>query len=589
MANYTGHRLDPTRIQPLEYPGVETTLLKRGWNFEWGEVYGASVTKFTGWNVNWDENWNSPGIGFFLHQNTVYEGSVGPEDGPHTVNQPIMPRGFSFTGYHGTGFGDVFYNRILIEPLTVDFGSIVSDQQIDVEVFNAFLTNVTLSDLIETNFDSGLNVTGDPTPDVYFPLEEKTYVVQATLNGPPQTAAILTFDWLAPIADISVIITGSRIVLLPVTYRDKVKETLMFKTNVLNSYNGTEQRVMVRQNPRHRLSIKAYLNKEDRFRVENLIYGWRNRIWAIPMWPDARRADPITVNDMTIYLDTTYADFRVDYLAVIWESSRKFDVFQIASKTDTSLTLDRGVNDTYDNPIVMPVRSARMVKDPRRKTTGYDATLETILEVTDNLAYPAAASAIQFNGEDTFFMEPLQTTNDGAPDTYQHRIDLMDNTTGVIEQFSPWNFIRINREFELILEGSRDIWEMREWLYRRAGKLRPFYMPTYENNLRLISTGTILDSFVVEEDAYSTQSTARNHIAVLLTDGSYLFRTIIASEINVDGNTDITIDSPLGVQADEIDEINYFGLKRLTSDNIDITWMPNNVVSIVLPITELEP
>lgn len=587
MATYAGYLIDP--FQFAGNTRTQAITPWKGWDREWSQSWGDVIRVFDSWDVNWGFNWGDLGSGtrfssVFAHIDIAKAG------GTVTKHGHLQFPANSHAGVLIPSFGGVFYNRILIEPTIVDFGSIVSDQQMDVEVFNAYLTNVTLSNMIESDFDSGLSVSGDPTPDIYYPLEEKTYTVEATLAGPPETDATLTFDWLAPIDDITISIVGTRIVLFPIAYRgDQVKETILFKTDVLNSHNGTEQRVQIRQNPRHRFSVKGYLNRDARFRVENLIYGWRARIWAIPMWPDARQADPITVDDTIIYLDTTYADFRVDGLAVIWEHATKFDVFQIAGKTDTSLSLNRGVNDTYDSPTVMPVRSARMVQNPTRKTSGFDAVVETILEVIDNLAYPADPSTIQFNGEDTFFMEPLATDTDGVKDSYEHRIDLVDSTSGALEQFSPWNFIRINREFELILEGSQDIWETREWLYRRAGKLRPFYMPTYENNLRLLTVGSILDSFEIRDDAHSTQAAVRNHIAVLLTDGSYLLRTILSSEVNLDGNIDITIDTPLNVQSYEIDEISYFGLKRLSSDEIDITWMPNNVASVVVPTTELEP
>lgn len=585
MASYTGYIVTP--IIP-ELTSTYGYVPAEGWNRDWGNQWGSVLSPFRGWNINWGFDWGTTGRGTI--EASAYAAAVNA-----AVSDSVSKHGHlqfpanNYAGFVAPGFADIFYNRILIEPTSIDFGSIVSDQELDIEIFNGYLVNSTLSNLIETDFDSGLSLDAETTPAIYLPLEEKTYTVAATLNGPPQTDAVLTFDWLAPIPDISIPITGTRIVLLPVTYSDRVRETIMFKTNVLNSYDGTEQRVKIRQNPRHRLAVSAYLNRDDRFRVENLIYGWRGRIWAIPMWPEARIGSNITQGDLTINVDTTYGDFRVDRLAVVYEHSRKFDVFQIASKTDTSLTLDRGVNDNYSNPVIMPVRSARMIKDPIRTTSGHDAILETILEVTDNLAYPAAASAIQYNGEDTFFTEPLQTSDDGAPDRYEQRIDVIDNTTGLVELSTPWNYTRVNREFELILEGAQDIWEMREWLYRRAGKLRPFYMPTYENNMRLISQGTIADTFEVEEDAFSTQATARNNIAIKLTDGSYLFRTITDSEINVSGNTDITIDTPLNIQADEIDEINFFGLKRLTSDEVELTWMPNNVASVVIPITELEP
>lgn len=585
MATYSGYYKNPVAIG---ITAAQSFVPAEGWGRNWGNFWNSPASPFRGWNHEWGKNWSSVGQGTF--EAGGFASDIFAQAGPATTFGPLAFVENNFTGVGGIGFGSVFYNRILIEPIKVDFGSIVSDQTVEINIFNGYLQNSTLSDLIKTNFDAGITLTADTTPIDYLPLEEKMYSVKATLNGPPQTDAVLTFDWLAPISDISIPITGSRIVLLPVTFRSRVKETILFKTDILNSYNGTEQRIKVRLNPRHRLAIRAYLDSNERFRVENLIYGWRNRIWAIPMWIEARYATaPITQGDTTINVSTLYGDFRVGSLAIIWGGPRSYDVFQISAKTDTSIDLDRGVNANYDNPIIMPIRSARMIKDPTRYTTGHDAILETIVEVTDNLVTPAAASSIQYNGLDTFFMEPLQTGTDGAPDKYEHRIDLMDNTSGVVELFSPWNYLRVKREFELILEGAQEIWETRAWLYRRAGRLVPFYMPTYENNLRLLSTGFITDSFEVAEDDFSTQSSARKTIAFKLTNGTYEFRTIANADINIAGNTSITLTTSINVDASIISEINYFGMKRLSSDNIEIDWMPNNVASVTLPITELSP
>jgi hypothetical protein len=429
-------------------------------------------------------------------------------------------------------------------------------------------------------------------PTTYGALEERTYTLEAVLAGPPQIDATITLDWLAPIEDIEIEVIGTRIVLLPVTYRHKMRETMLWKTDILNSYNGTEQRVKVRRNPRHRLAIKAYLDNSERHRVENLIYGWRQRDWAIPMWHEARKIDSaVSEDDLTINVDTQYGDFRVDYLAVIWESPRKFDVFQIESLTTSSITLTRGVNDDFGlNAVVMPVRSARMIKDPVRYTTGYDAILETILEVTDNTSYPADPSAVQYLGEDTFFTEPLQTSSDGAPDNYNYKMVVLDNESGLISQYAPWDNLRIGRSFELILEGLQEVWEMRQWLDRRAGKLTPFWMPTFENNLKVLNTGTVVDSLEVVNADYSVQSSARKTIVIKKTDGSYVFREIIDAIFNaISGNEDLTLDSSLNFDASEIDEVNFIGLKRLNSDQIEFDWLANNVVSVTLPIIELEP
>jgi hypothetical protein len=589
MATYDGYLIEPiagvNREQQNQVPWI-------GWDRDWDELWGHVINSFGGWNVSFGDNWGSPQKGTFPHIN-VAKDTESTLVGLRTGGSEISWEENSYTGHLAYSIEDDFYNRILVEPIFIDFGSILGTQSFEIDVFNAYLVDSVLSDIVETNFRTGLTLDAEATlPTTYGALEERTYTIEAVLAGPPQIDATITLDWLSPITDIDIGIIGTRIVLLPVTYRHKMRETMLWKTDVLNSYNGTEQRVKVRRNPRHRLAIKAYLDKDERHRVENLMYGWRQREWAIPMWHEARNVDGVVAqDDLTINVDTQYGDFRVDYLAVLWENPRKFDVFQIESLTTSSITLPRGVNDNYGlNAIVMPVRTARMVKDPIRYTTGYDAVLETILEVTDNTSYPADPSAIQYNGEDTFFMEPLQTGADGSPDSYHYDMVVLDNQSGLVNQYAPWDNIRIKRQFELIVEGLQDIWEMRQWLDRRAGKLVPFYMPTYENNFKILNTGTVVDSLEVLEEDFTTQSSTRTTIVIKKTDGTYIFRTIIDSVLNeVSGNVDLTLDTALNFDASEIDEINFIGLKRLDSDQIDFDWLANNVVSVTIPIIELEP
>jgi hypothetical protein len=167
---------------------------------------------------------------------------------------------------------------------------------------------------------------------------------------------------------------------------------------------------------------------------------------------------------------------------------------------------------------------------------------------------------------------------------------VLDNESGLISQYAPWDNLRIGRSFELILEGLQEVWEMRQWLDRRAGKLTPFWMPTFENNLKVLNTGTVVDSLEVVNADYSVQSSARKTIVIKKTDGSYVFREIIDAIFNaISGNEDLTLDSSLNFDASEIDEVNFIGLKRLNSDQIEFDWLANNVVSVTLPIIELEP
>ena len=591
MANYSGYILSGFSSLGRNFD-VESFRLRNfsGWDFFWNTDWGSVSSPFNGWNTNWDQDWSALNSGFVRTRRKVYIPELlGATTFSYTDNRPLSLRNFNFSGYRDPSYFDIFYNKILVEPTYLDFGTVISEQSLDITVFNAYFEQRLLSDLVKTKFDSGMIVVGDSAPIYFYPLEEKTYTLTVKTAGPPNIDAILAFDFGA-YAYIEVEIVGSRIVLFPVTYRSRVKETLVWKTDVLNSYNGTEQRVRQRLSPRQQLAVEVYVNRDERRHIENLMYGWRQRIWAIPMWIEARYADsPLDEGDMTIDVSTLYGDFRTEHLAVIWESPRKYDVFQIASMDDVSITLDRGVNDDYANPIIMPVRSARMMRDPKRLTTGYDGDVSAIFEVTDNIRFKPGAADDTFNGVDLWFEEPLMPTDEGVEDHIINRMDLIDYEIGTISLIAPWTNTRIRRRFDQIKEGLEEIWNFRQWLHRRSGRLVPFYMPTYENNFEILTEGTLTDVIEIRNDGFVSQSSARTHIIFFLKNGSWIIKTIIGSASNPSGTDSITLDSELNVSVDNIDIVSFLGLKRLQSDRVELTWLPNNVITSTLGILEIEP
>jgi hypothetical protein len=531
----------------------------------------------------------APFLGFI--ESAIFPSAIQPEvefigPGDRSIGTiPFISK--TVTGYYEGSYVEDFYNRILIEPIFINFGSVLSTQESTIKVFNGYLTNRTLDNITLNNFDDNTFFIGDTPPDTYLPLEERTHIIQILPAGPPGIDASIDYDFEGTQDDITVAFTGTRIILLQFTFRPNLREKLLWSTDIMIARDGTEQRVRNRDAPRQQFLFQAYANKNDRNLVENLLYGRRGLQAALPVWTENRAGESITAGDTTINVSTLYGDFRVGSLALVWESSRKFHAFQIESLTDTTLTAPQAIPEDFASPLIMPIRTIRFLNDPTRNATGYDAVLSAAVEVTDNIKLDTSASAIQFNGEDFYDEEPLMISSDGVRDRYNTKVDLIDYTTGLVEQVVPWEYNRVTRQFRLVLEGLEDIWNFRLWLHRRSGRLVPFYMPTFENNLFIQDRGTLTDILTCQNDLYTSQASTRDKLAFRKTDGSWVFRTVLSSEVDEFGNDIITLDSALDFDYSELEFVSIMGLKRLSSDTFEMTWLSNNVAVVSVPITEI--
>lgn len=486
------------------------------------------------------------------------------------------------------GFSDDFYNRIHIRPSRVDVGNLTSNQFVTVEVFNGYFTSKNLSNISASNA-SGILLTGAVPPALFGGLRSEFYQLTITTDGSPDINADFMFEWDTPLDTGHLYITGSRIVMMPYVFESPMQETLEWKTQLLKANDGTEQRIRLRKNPRQRMQVRYPLPYKDLPRAENLAYGWITRRWAVPLWSEAQQVVAgIAAGTQTFNIDTTSSDFRVGSLIAVWQSASLNITAEIQSMTPTSITLDKPINETYVLPWVAPVRIGRVLGDISRQTDGYNGALSVQFEFTDGVDFGAGAAPQQFLGNDVYLEAGIIGSERFLQDSINARIDVVDYG-GVTSSFAPWKYTQIRRPYKFLLQGLDDVWRLRKWLHRRAGKIRPFWIPTFESNLRLIQTGLVTGSLTVASDDYKLFAYKRNHIAIKLADGSFMLRTVLGIADITDNRSVLTLDANLNVEARDIREVSFLGLHRIDSDRIEINWTSNRTAQVTVPIMEISP
>jgi len=508
-----------------------------------------------------------------------------------TVVNPLFVVVTPVTGFFCPNYVEVFYNRIIIEPAALSFGNVSGDISLDLAVFNAFFQSQTLTDITLNSLDSVSIATTPPSspPTAYSPLQEITYEVLTGVDGPPIINGNILFDW-ATTDNITVPVTGIRVNPYPFNFTAPVTEELVWKTNTITSYDGTEQRIRIRKSARQGFEITSDINSDNFNIADNLLYDWRARFFALPIFTEKRPIDSdVTAGDTTINVSTLYGDFRIGGTGIIFVSPRDFEVFVIEEIFVGSLTLELPLANSYSasSAIVSPVRVSRLNSDPTRNFTGYNGNINCSFSSNENIELASSPSTEQFNGLDVMLDEPLKN-GEFSTDTYRQEVNYLDYETGTTQLLQRWSNTKIPRNFRYVLSGLEDIWNFRLWLYRRAGRIRPFYMPSFENNLRLNDTGFLIDNFTVINDSQAKYASLRVNIAIKTFSAGFIFRTVL-SYTDAGDDVIVQLTSQINIDASDIEYISYMGQKTLSSDRIEFNWLSNNVVDVTVPIIEVTP
>lgn len=503
-----------------------------------------------------------------------------------TDTQPVAENPISHAGKRLPGFVDDFYYRIIIEPSYINTGNLVSEQFYEIDVFNGYFLDKTLEGIQIQTLD-GVEFNGPTPPTVYFPLQTIQYTITISTDGPPAIDGNIAFNFEGTSDDIIIHVTGSRIVMLPYQAALPWQEILEWKTDILTTNSGNEQRIRLRKKARH--SVRSYypIPREAARAAFNRAYGWVQRSWAVAMWADIQYIGPINNGATSIICDTTKYDFRPNSLVCVWESYALNQVIEITDVFPGSISLTRVMSGSFTKAYLMPVRIGVPNGGIRRLTDGSNTSLGIEYEFKDNIDLNPTAPA-QFLGYDIYYDVTLMSSG-ATEERLIARMDTVDYETGPIDYYPPWRYNRRARDAYFLNEDPEATWTFKKWLHRRAGRLRPYWLPTFENNLQLLTQGNVGSTLQCSSDDYRSMAVDRTHLAIELIDGTWYPRTVTGSSIVNSSIINVAIDSPLNVDASLIKQICYLGLHRLDTDRVEMDWIGGGVNSANIRILEIKP
>jgi len=512
----------------------------------------------------------------------------------HGSNQftDLQVDSFSFAGHREPTYFDDLYFRIHFDPGQISLGNVLSVQTEEVTVWNAHLSSKTMTDYMEPT-SQGLSVQEPVLPPYTLaPLEELSYIVTVSTNGPPQFSEEIL--WTIDGVEYSVPVSGQRVLVWPFgpNWDQPMTESLEWKTDVIRAFSGKETREALRSKPRRQLGYRTTLEGALVNQFQNLLYGWQDRQYAVPVWFDKWVMQEAIITGATqVPTETNGRSFFKGGLAILMTDSFTFEVFEIDNvESDHLVPLKPLENDWPRLAKLYPLNLAILpssVPTQRITTRVMTANLEFRTDPVETDPYlPAIPATDTHSGYEIIYRKPNWANP--IPQEFESEYDELDFDIGTFQQVQRPSFPRQMRTFQWVLKNRQDIKSFRALLGRLKGRLTPAYLPTWHPDFLLADvTPSGNASLTVKRGQYGplvgvpdTQKT----LLIRLKDGTQFVRTITGIGQPDQYTERLTTNEPFPVEINEgnILMISLVHLCCLRQDGVTINYQSDSVATVEL-------
>lgn len=372
--------------------------------------------------------------------------------------------------------------------------------------------------------------------------------------------------------------------IIPYAPNNSGGDALEFFTDVLNSYtNEAEVRAQMRAIPREELIYPYGFQYEKMMGTFNAVTAGIRARWAIPLWFEAQQVT-VATGVAAIALDTDYHDFRAGGLAMVYTTRGTWQVLKVATAVAGVLTLATAPT-VGGKAFVMPVRLGWVSGQAAFKPTGYKNSTKLTYQV-DDVRTGLTDAAPQYNGYD-LYTDPYIIDGAGAG-TVTRQDDQVEFSTGNIARSTPWKASEYGKMYGYVGTTPKELYDLKCFFYRRAGKFREFISPSFESNLRKASVGAVVSTFKIVDDGYAS---LMHHPGKLvgfgLDDGTWQIRAVNTVAVLGAGQSQLNLATPLNVDASRIRVVSYAGRNRLDTDRLEITLEPGGYSHAGFQVLEL--
>lgn len=374
-------------------------------------------------------------------------------------------------------------------------------------------------------------------------------------------------------------------VFTPQAQAGSVELETSYLTEVIRSDNGTEQRAMYREIPSRKLRFTARTVELYRTGwLDALTYGAQGEELTVPYWPHASALTATATAGalVVLSLDTTDRDYQVNGYLVLWASERHAEECQIVAVGGSSVTVVTLAESWPTGTIVLPAfRGTFSGTLESGKLSGIAAETQMEFLLTTD---PDDPNVTEITDAVVFTIVPVQHVE--VSHTYESLVDRQTSPFYEHTDYRRRAYPVGARPYVLWLDSKAACAAITDWFHGLRGRLRPFWMPTYQHDFEVLS-GFGTSTLVVAQCGYAARLFAgreRRHLAFFEPSGTITHLEVANAIDNGNGTESLFL---AGSSPATTLMVSYLLYGRLADDALVLTWANSEVAECSLGLVEL--
>lgn len=402
-----------------------------------------------------------------------------------------------------------------------------------------------------------------------------------------------------------------------------ILEKLEWLTDVMASTKGAEQRRPQRLTPRKVLEASFLPHGRGRSVFDLYVSTLGNAEWYVPLWHDVDMlTSALAIDGEELHTDVAYREFTLNGLAVIRvpptadhdATTFTYEIVKVTGRTTTSLLIERAQEETVARawPVgseIYPLRKARFTDQPvaeimaasvhstnmsftitepnewsgQVRKAGYGHGYSESWSIANDISplVPKANLGRVFEPENLPLFEGFRVLN-VVPDynqsmtlAYDRVLSLLDNSNGIPQSMDQLGFGVPTQKHTWFIYGREELSKLRTLLYWLRGKVRPLWVPTFNDDVQLIAPAEEGATYIdIAEIGYVELGSGINRqaLAINLNDGTWIFRRIVAS-VQGAGFERLELSSalPRALGANDVYKISFMAVCRMAQDTVELS------------------